>query len=108
MEALVGNVHAEMKFGGVVYGGDDVQILQQVPLRGIDVQDTPLFWTFPDGHCESLTAKPLAHLPDDELAPKDSQEAYLAVAHHLGYIPLGCCDGENSDAFLEAPGKLST
>ena len=107
MEALAANVHADMKFAGVVYGGDDVQMLQQVPLGGIDVQDTPLFWTFPDGRCESLTAKALAHLSGDELAPKDSQEAYLAVAHHLGYIPLGCCGGETFEAFLEAPGKLS-
>ena len=53
----------------------------------------------PDGRCVSYSLRELSYLRDDDLAPQDSHESYLAVAKELGYDALG--KPENDEAFEE-------
>ena len=53
----------------------------------------------PDGRCVTYSLRELSYLRDDDLAPQDSHDAYLAVAKELGYDALG--KPENDEAFEE-------
>ena len=98
-DALAKAVHESVEFKGLVYEGDRGQPVRTMPNGGIDCQNEPLYWTLPDGRCVCKSLQQMALLRDDELAPQDSHEAYLAVARELGYDALG--KPEDDDTFEE-------
>ena len=98
-EALGKAVHEGIEFRGIAFEGDAPKLLKQMPNGGVDCQDIPVYWTLPDGRCVSYSLREMANLRDDDIAPQDSHDAYLAVAKELGYDALG--KPENDEAFEE-------
>ena len=98
-EALGKAVHEAIDLQGVAFEGDAPKLLKQMPNGGVDCQDIPVYWTLPDGRCVSYSLREMANLRDDDIAPQDSHDAYLAVAKELGYDALG--KPENDEAFEE-------
>ena len=98
-EALGKAVHEAIDSQGVAFEGDAPKLLKQMPNGGVDCQDIPVYWTLPDGRCVSYSLREMANLRDDDIAPQDSHDAYLAVAKELGYDALG--KPENDEAFEE-------
>ena len=92
-------MHEKIDFQGVAFEGDAPKLLKQMPNGGVDCQDIPVYWTLPDGRCVSYSLREMANLRDDDIAPQDSHDAYLAVAKELGYDALG--KPENDEAFEE-------
>ena len=88
-EALGKAVHEKIDFQGIAFEGDAPKLLKQMPNGGVDCQDIPVYWTLPDGRCVSHSLREMANLRDEDIAPQDSHEAYLAVAKELGYDALG-------------------
>ena len=72
-EALGKAVHEEISFQGVAFEGDAPKLLKQMPNRGVDCQDIPVYWTLPDGRCVSYSLREMANLRDD--IPGSSQRA---------------------------------
>ena len=98
-EALGEAVHEGIEFKGIAYESEAPTLLKQLPNGGVDCQDEKVYWTMPDGRCVSYSLRELSYLRDDDLAPQDSHESYLAVAKELGYDALG--KPENDEAFEE-------
>ena len=97
--ALGKAVHEGIEFKGIAYESDAPTLLKQLPNGGVDCQDEKVYWTMPDGRCVSYSLRELSYLRDDDLAPQDSHDAYLAVAKELGYDALG--KPENDESFEE-------
>ena len=92
-------VHEELAFKGIAFEAGAAKIAPQLPNGGVDCQDMPMYWVLPDGRCVSRSMREIANFREDDLAPQDSHEAYLAVAKELGYDALG--KPENDEAFEE-------
>ena len=108
VEALAKALHEHVEFKGIAYEGERNQLVRHLPHGGVDCQDDPLYWTLPDGRCVCQSLRELASMRDDELAPQESHDAYVAVAEQLGYDALG--RPENEEAFEEFrldPGNIS-
>ena len=101
-------MHEELAFKGIAFEADAVNIAPQLPNGGVDCQDMQMYWVLPDGRCVSRSLRDIANFREDDLAPQDSHEAYLAVAKELGYDALG--KPENDESFEEYrldPGTVS-
>eukprot|EP00973_Karenia_brevis_P037630 5192815-Karenia_brevis.AAC.1 len=106
MDAVAQNVHEGVRFKGIAFDAENPTILLQLPEGGVDLQDEPVYWTFPDGRCECCSVRHLAEATDDFLAPEDSEEAYKAVAKELSYDVLGIAEEEALEPFRLSPGAL--
>ena len=71
------------------------EIIPDLPKGGVDIHDVPLYWDLPCGRnvCHSITQ--LCKLPDDELLPYDSDEAYMEIAKNFRFDILGTVAGED-------------
>ena len=98
-EALGKLVHEELAFKGIAFESDAAKIVPHLPNGGLDCQDMPMYWLLPDGRCVSRSLRDIANFREDDLAPQDSHEAYLAVSRELGYDALG--KPENDESFEE-------
>ena len=86
MNDVAKNVRGEgICFKGIAYQSESPKIVQQLPQGGIDLQDTPVYWTLPDGRCECWSVRRIAEASEDLLAPQDSEQAYKAVAKEMHY-----------------------
>jgi len=111
MEAVAGNVLGGAEFGvqfkGIAFEGEKPSILHRMPSNGLDIQDTPVFWTLPGGQCVCWSVRQLSEAPEDQLYPGDDEEAYKIVAAEMGYDVLGKAAEEELEPFINAPGTLS-
>ena len=53
-----------------------------------------------------MPLRDFARAPDDELAPVDSDEAYIAIGREMGYDVLGCAPEADVSDFREDVGTL--
>ena len=82
------------------------QIIPQLPDGGLNIQDEPVYWVLPGGRSVCMSLRDFAGAKDDELAPVDSDEAYIAVAKAMGYDVLGCAPDADVADFREDMGTL--
>ena len=106
MDAVARNVHEGARFKGIAFESERPTIVPQLPLGGVDLQDAPVYWTLPDGRCECWSVRRMAEATDDIPAPRDSDEAYKAVAKEMSYDVLGTAEEEALEPFRLAPGTL--
>jgi len=111
IEAVANNVSGGAEFGvkfkGIAYEGEKPSILYRVPSNGVDIQDSPVYWTLPGGQCVCWSVRQLSEAPQDQLYPGDEEEAYGAVAAEMGYDVLGKAAEEELEPFVAAPGTLN-
>jgi hypothetical protein len=74
------NVMPGIVFKGVAYDDERPEIEVILPKGGLDIQDEPLYWALPDGSVVCWSLRQLVSARPDELAPRDSDEAYSGVA----------------------------
>ena len=87
-----------ISFQGVAYENvERPEIIADLPKGGIDIQDVPLFWDLPSGQCSCYSILQLRSLPDDELLPYDSDEAYLEMAKQFRFDILGVVAGDEPE-----------
>ena len=90
MQAVASNVHAGLQFKGIAFDQERAQIVQQLPCGGLDIQDEPVYWVFPDGQCRCWSVRDLAEAREDQLVNADEdflEQAYTSVGVSLDIIP---------------------
>ena len=97
------------KFKGIVFENTErPEIHEQLPNDGCDLQDHPLYWTFPCGRCDCLTLREFYFAKPDQLMAQGSLEAYREIASKLHFDVLGTlADEEQLVALREDLGTLS-
>lgn len=94
------------KYVGICFESERPQILPHLPDGGLDIQDELVYWVLPGGKSVCMSLRDFARAPDDELAPVDSDEAYIAIGREMGYVVLGCAPEADVSDFREEVGIL--
>ena len=84
-------------YHGIAYENvERPQIVPDLPNGGTDIHTVPLYWDLPCGRNVCFSIFELHSAPDDELAPYDSDEAYVTIAREFRFDILGVvCDDDN-------------
>ena len=108
MQAFLERKWPGTTYTGVSYESDRPDFVVDVPDGGLNIQDTPVFWTLPCGRtiCNSLMEFKV--LTEDQLRLGCTDEAYKAVGRALEWDILGKAQDEASLTQLrEEPGCLT-
>ena len=73
------------------------EIVPKVPEGGLDIHTVPVYWNLPCGRSVCYSIYALRSVPDDELAPDDSDEMYTDIAREFRFSILGCVGGEEPE-----------
>ena len=76
---------------------------------GLDIHNVPVYWVLPCGRSVCYSIYALRSVPDDELAPYDSDEAYKATAREFRFDILGAVASEEPEKdFVESREDIGT
>ena len=84
-------------YHGIAYENvERPELVPDLPNGGTDIHTIPLYWDLPCGRNVCFSIFGLRSAPDDELAPCESDEAYVAIAREFRFDILGVvCDDDN-------------
>ena len=95
-----------IEYRGMALAGSKTDFFLDVPDGGVDIQDTPVYWTLPGGKLVCYSVKKLVGLHQDELQQKLDRSMYDTVADMMGFCFLGMLDRDVVDEFKLSPGTL--
>ena len=82
-------------------GYDNVErpeiISGELPEGGTDIHTVPVYWNLPCGRSVCYSIFALRSVPDDELAPDDSDEVYMEIARQFRFDILGAVASEEPE-----------
>ena len=107
MQALAAWKFPGTTYEGISYEGDRPDIRLEVPDGGTDIQDHAVHWSLPCGRSECWSLREFFDAMPDQLAERDSDAAYEAIAREMEWHVLGVADEAAVAGYREDPGTLA-
>ena len=95
-----------IEYRGMALVGSKSDFFLGVPDGGVDIQDTPVYWTLPGGKYVCYSVRKLIGLQQYELHEKMDRSMYYTVADVMGFCFLGMLDRDVVEDFKLSPGTL--